>query len=316
MTQILDGKAVGAEIRREIAEEVTRWTGAGHRPPGLAVVLVGADPASEVYVGAKGKAAADAGFVELTVKLAGDSTADEVRGTIRRLNREEAVDGILLQLPLPDGLPERELLLEIDPEKDVDGLHPMNAGRLWSDEEGFVPCTPYGILELLQRSDIPLSGQHAVIVGRSRLVGKPMAGLLLRENCTVTMCHSRTADLPGECRRADILVGAIGRPGFFGPEHVREGAVVIDVGINRVTDRETAEHLYGDRPKKMKAFDKRGSVLAGDVDYRRVAPLASAITPVPGGVGPLTVTMLLANTLQAYRRHLGLDAEAPQTPSE
>lgn len=307
MTTILDGKQVGAEIRQEIAAEVAALVEAGNRPPGLAVVLVGQDPASEVYVGAKGKAASDAGFIELTVKLAGDSSAEEVSRTIRRLNKEEQVDGILLQLPLPEGLPERELLLDIDPDKDVDGLHPMNAGRLWSDEAGFVPCTPFGIIELLKRRDIPLSGQHAVIVGRSRLVGKPMAGLLLRENCTVTMCHSRTRDLPAECRRADILIGAIGRPAFFGPEHVKEGAVVIDVGINRVDDPELVERLFGDRPKKMRAFERRGSVLVGDVDYGRVAPLASAITPVPGGVGPLTVTMLLANTLQAYKRHAGLE---------
>jgi len=307
VTTILDGKQVGAEIRQEIAAEVAALVEAGNRPPGLAVVLVGQDPASEVYVGAKGKAASDAGFIELTVKLAGDSSAEEVSRTIRRLNKEEQVDGILLQLPLPEGLPERELLLDIDPDKDVDGLHPMNAGRLWSDEAGFVPCTPFGIIELLKRRDIPLSGQHAVIVGRSRLVGKPMAGLLLRENCTVTMCHSRTRDLPAECRRADILIGAIGRPAFFGPEHVKEGAVVIDVGINRVDDPELVERLFGDRPKKMRAFERRGSVLVGDVDYGRVAPLASAITPVPGGVGPLTVTMLLANTLQAYKRHAGLE---------
>jgi methylenetetrahydrofolate dehydrogenase (NADP+)/methenyltetrahydrofolate cyclohydrolase len=182
----------------------------------------------------------------------------------------------------------------------------MNAGRLWSDEPGFVPCTPYGILALLERYDIPLSGRNAVIVGRSSLVGKPMAALLLKENCTVTLCHSRTLDLAAECRRADILVGAIGRPAFFGPEHVKEGAVVIDVGINRVEDRELVERLFSDQPKKMRAFEKRGSVLVGDVDYGRVAPIASAITPVPGGVGPLTVTMLLANTLQAYKRREGL----------
>lgn len=306
MSTTLDGKRVATEIRSEVAAAVDEATVAGHRPPGLAVVLVGENPASKVYVASKGRAAVEAGFAEMTIKLAADSSADEVRSTIQRLNQEQAVDGILVQLPLPDGLSERELLLEIDPDKDVDGLHPMNAGRLWSDEPGFVPCTPAGIVELLKRYEIPLSGSRAVIVGRSRLVGKPMAALLLRENCTVTLCHSRTRDLAAECRRADILVGAIGRPAFFGPEHVREGATVIDVGINRVEDRELVERLFKDRPKKLRAFEKRGSVLVGDVDYGRVEPLASAITPVPGGVGPLTVAMLLANTLQAYQRGEGL----------
>jgi len=302
----LDGKRVGDEIRGEIAAEVARGTAAGHRPPGLAVILVGDDPASRVYVGSKGRAAAEAGFAEMTVKLAGDSSAAEVAATIARLNREEAVDGILVQLPLPGGLPERELVLGIDPDKDVDGLHPMNAGRLWSDEAGFVPCTPAGIVELLERYSVPLAGSRAVIVGRSRLVGKPMAALLLRENCTVTLCHSRTRDLAGECRRADILVGAIGRPAFFGPEHVREGAVVVDVGINRVEDRELAERIFAGQPRKMRAFEKNGSALVGDVDYARVEPLAAAITPVPGGVGPLTVAMLLANTLLSWQRREGL----------
>ncbi len=307
MTVRLDGKLVGDEIRSEIAAEVKEATAAGRRPPGLAVVLVGENPASKVYVASKERAAVEAGFAEMTVRLGADSTAGEVAATIQRLNEEEAVDGILVQLPLPDGLPERELLLGIDPDKDVDGLHPMNAGRLWSDEAGFVPCTPYGIVKMLKRYDVPLAGSHAVIVGRSRLVGKPMAALLLRENCTVTLCHSRTRDLPAECRRADILIGAIGRPAFFGPEHVKEGAVVVDVGINRVEDRELAERLFANQPKKMRTFEKRGSALVGDVDYGRVRPIASAITPVPGGVGPLTVTMLLANTLEAYKRREGLD---------
>jgi methylenetetrahydrofolate dehydrogenase (NADP+)/methenyltetrahydrofolate cyclohydrolase len=302
MTVVLDGRRIAVQIRREVAEEVRELTRGGGRPPGLAVVLVGEDPASQVYVASKGKAAVEAGFVELTVRLSADSTAKEVRDTIRRLNHEEAVDGILVQLPLPDALPERELLLEISPDKDVDGLHPMNAGRLWSDEPGFRPCTPYGIVELLRRCDVPLRGQKAVIVGRSRLVGKPMAGLLLREHCTVTLCHSRTRDLESECRQADILVAAIGRPAMLGPDHVREGATVIDVGINRVDDRETVERLFADDPKRLAAFDQRGSVLVGDVDYPRVAPRAGAITPVPGGVGPLTVAMLLVNTLEARRR--------------
>lgn len=302
MTTVLDGRKVAAQIRREVAQAVSELTAAGLRPPGLAVVLVGDDPASQVYVASKGKAALEAGFVELTVRLAADSSATDVRDTIRGLARQDEVDGILVQLPLPPHLPERELLLEIPPGKDVDGLHPMNAGRLWADEPGFLPCTPYGIVELLRRCEVPLSGRRAVIVGRSRLVGKPMAGLLLRENCTVTICHSRTGDLAAECRRADILVAAIGRPAMLGPDHVKEGAVVIDVGINRVDDRATVERLFADEPQKLAAFERRGHVLVGDIDYARVAPRAGAITPVPGGVGPLTVTMLLANTLAARRR--------------
>ncbi len=306
MTTILDGRRIGAEIRAELAEQVAEWAAAQRRPPGLAVVLVGDDPASQVYVASKGKAAREAGLSEQTIRLPGDASEQQIRETLEELNADPNVDGILVQLPLPDGLPERDLLLVIDPDKDVDGLHPMNAGRLWSGEEGFVPCTPFGIVEMLERSAIELSGRHAVIVGRSRLVGKPMAGLLLDRNCTVTICHSRTADLAAECRRADILVAAIGRPAFFGRDHVREGAVVIDVGINRVEDRATVERLFPGSPRKLAAFDKRGSVLVGDVDYEQVAPVASAITPVPGGVGPLTVTMLLANTVLAYRRREGL----------
>ncbi len=307
MTQILDGKRVGDEIRNEVAAEIAALTGDRRRPPGLAVVLVGEDPASQVYVASKGKAATIAGMTERTLRLSAAATPGEVRRTIEELNADSEVDGILVQLPLPESLPERELLLAIDPDKDVDGLHPMNVGRLWSGEPGFVPCTPFGILELLERSGVELIGRHAVIVGRSRLVGKPMAGLLLAEHCTVTMCHSRTADLPGECRRADILMAAIGRPAFFGPEHVREGAVVVDVGINRLDDADEVQRLFADSPKKLRAFARRGSVLVGDVDYPKVAPIAGAITPVPGGVGPLTVTMLLANTLLAYKRREGME---------
>lgn len=306
MTTILDGARVAELIRSEVLESVGTMTAGGARPPGLAVILAGEDPASEVYVRSKTRAAEKAGFEEHTIRLAGDVDAASISSEIARLNAADDIDGILVQLPLPDGVSERPILLQIDPDKDVDGLHPVNIGRLWSDEPGFVPCTPAGILELLRRSDVPMTGQRAVVVGRSLLVGKPVAALLLKENSTVTLCHSRTRDLAGVCREADILVAAIGQPAAIGPQHVKEGAVVVDVGINRIRDREVVSQLFRTDPRKLAAFEKRGSVLAGDVDYARVSPLASAITPVPGGVGPLTVAMLLANTLDASRRRQGL----------
>jgi methylenetetrahydrofolate dehydrogenase (NADP+)/methenyltetrahydrofolate cyclohydrolase len=240
------------------------------------------------------------------VRLPATASAAEVAATIADLNSDPAIDGILVQLPLPPGLPARELLERVEPDKDVDGFHPLNVGRLWLDQEGFVPATPLGILELLRRSDIPLAGRRAVIVGRSPIVGKPLAALLLREQCTVTVCHSRTRDLAAVCREAEILVAAVGRPALVGPEHVGEGAVVIDVGINRVSDpAEVERHFPGDEERRA-ALARRGSVLVGDVDFRRVAPRAAAITPVPGGVGPLTVAMVLANTLRAAERRQGI----------
>lgn len=302
MSEILDGKRVAAEIRSEVAAGVRELVGSGGRAPGLSVIRVGDDPASEVYVASKARSAAEAGFTGGSIVLPASTSAEDLMAKIRGLNNAPDTDGILLQLPLPDGLPEREILLTIDPDKDVDGLHPLNAGRLWSDLEGFVPCTPGGILELLRRYEVPLKGAHAVIVGRSRLVGKPMAALLLQQHCTVTVCHSRTRDLAAVCREADILVGAVGRPALLGPDHVKEGAVVVDVGINRVHDRAEVERLFPGDEKRMATFEKRGAVLVGDVDYTRAAPKASLITPVPGGVGPLTVAMLLANTLESSRR--------------
>jgi methylenetetrahydrofolate dehydrogenase (NADP+)/methenyltetrahydrofolate cyclohydrolase len=215
-----------------------------------------------------------------------------------------------VQLPLPAHLATRRLLERVDPSKDVDGFHPMNVGRLWTDEAGFVPCTPAGIVEMLKRYAIPLVGKHAVVVGRSTIVGKPMAALLLREQCTVTVAHSRTADLAATCREADLVVAAVGRAGLIGAGHVREGAVVIDVGMNRVSDRGLVSRLVGGDAKRLAAFEKNGSVLVGDVDFPAVAPRAAAITPVPGGVGPLTVAMLIANTVEAARRRLGLPAFA------
>ncbi len=306
--RILDGQAVAATIRAEVAQEVSTLVARGLRPPGLTVVFAGDDPASAVYVGSKTKNSAEAGMVGRTVRLPAETTESELIATIDQLNADDAVDGMLVQLPLPGGLSERAILDRIDPDKDVDGFHPVNVGRLWSGQRGFVPATPAGIIQLLRRSDISPAGKHAVIVGRSNIVGKPMAALLLAENATVTICHSRTPDLAAVCRGADILVAAVGKAGLIGPDYVKEGAVVIDVGMNRVTDRAVVEHLFGDNPAKLAGFEKRGSVLTGDVDFGRVAPKAAAITPVPGGVGPLTVAMLLVNTLTAAKRRQGFDA--------
>ncbi len=310
VTRILDGKKVAREIQEEIARDVERMIAAGGRPPGLAAVLVGDDPASRVYVGSKTKACAKAGMKSWTHRLPVEVTAEELADTLRELNTDDQVDGILLQLPLPKGMPERELLGMVSPEKDVDGFHPESIGKLWAGEETFVSATPAGIEELLVRSQIEMSGQHAVIVGRSLIVGKPMAALLLAHNCTVTICHSRTRDLPGICRQADILVAAVGRKAFIGIDHVKEGAVVIDVGINRISDRDELDRLFPGDAKRLATFERRGSVLTGDVDFTAVAPKTSAITPVPGGVGPLTVTMVISNTLKASQRRQNLRPDA------
>lgn len=307
MTRILNGRELARTLRDEVAAAVQQLRSQGHRPPGLSVILVGDDPASQVYVGSKEKAAAEAGFHGGTVRLSAEASAEEVAKAIDRLNADDTIDGFLVQLPLPEPLPERELLDRVDPEKDVDGFHPLNVGRLWLDRPSFAPATPSGILELLRREQIELKGSHAVIVGRSAIVGKPMAALLLREHCTVTICHSRTRDLEAVCRQADLLVAAVGRPGMIGPQHVKDGAVVIDVGINRLTERAEVERFFPGDEKRLETFDRRGSTLVGDVDFNAVADRCKAITPVPGGVGPLTVASLLVNTLHAARRRLGVE---------
>lgn len=299
MTRILDGKAHAAEIRAEVAAAVRRRVDAGHRPPGLAVILVGDDSASQVYVGSKERAAREAGFTSRTVRLPETVSAAELTDEVERLNDDPEIDGFLIQLPLPAGLPQTELLDRVRPDKDVDGFHPVNVGRLWLDRDSFAPATPTGIVELLRRERIPLEGRHAVVVGRSAIVGKPLAALLLRQQCTVTVCHSRTRDLAAHCRQADLVVAAVGRAGLIGPEHVQEGAVVVDVGIHRLTERAEVERFFPGDAGRLATLERRGSVLTGDVDFARVAPLAGAITPVPGGVGPLTVAMLLVNTLRA-----------------
>ena len=285
--RILDGVRIGKEIRAEVAAAVARMTGKGTKP-GLAVVIVGDDPASRVYVRSKGRACLEAGMHSETVEYPATVTQEELLAQIDRLNADPAIHGMLVQLPLPKHIDSDAVLRRIDPAKDVDGFHPVNVGKLViGDPTAFRPATPYGVQQMLIREGIETKGAHAVIVGRSTIVGKPMASLFLHDapggNATVTVCHSRSRDLPSITRPADILVVAIGKPEFVTADMVRPGAVVIDVGINRVND---ASHPKGYR-------------LVGDVAYGPVAELASAITPVPGGVGPMTIAMLLRNTLQA-----------------
>jgi methylenetetrahydrofolate dehydrogenase (NADP+)/methenyltetrahydrofolate cyclohydrolase len=304
-TRLLEGKSLAAAIRAEVAAEVRELVAGSRRAPGLTAVLVGENPASQVYVASKMRSCAEVGIVSRTIHRPADVSEAELIALVDELNADDAVDGILVQLPLPKHVDERRVLDRVDPDKDVDGFHPVNVGRLWLDQPGFVPATPLGIVELLKRNGLPIAGRRAVIVGRSAIVGKPMAGLLLRENATVTVCHSRTADLAAVTREAEILVVAIGRTAMIGPEHVREGAVVIDVGMNRVTDPAEAERLFPGDAERRRQFESKGSLLTGDVDFTRVAPIASAITPVPGGVGLLTVALLLVNTLKAARLRQG-----------
>jgi methylenetetrahydrofolate dehydrogenase (NADP+) / methenyltetrahydrofolate cyclohydrolase len=288
--RVLDGTAVARIIRDEVAVEVSRIRSSG-RTPGLAAVLVGEDPASAVYVRSKGKACEEAGMHSVTIRLPAETSEAELLGTVDRLNSDPAINGILVQLPLPKHMNSEKVLRRIDPAKDVDGFHPVNVGKLVTgDKTAFRPATPYGVQQMLIRSGIETKGAHAVIVGRSNIVGRPMANLLIQQgpggDATVTVCHSRTRDLPAITRQADILVAAIGKAEFVTADMVRPGAVVIDVGINRVDD--------ASRP--------RGYRLVGDVAYDSVAQIASAITPVPGGVGPMTIAMLLQNTLQAMQQ--------------
>jgi methylenetetrahydrofolate dehydrogenase (NADP+)/methenyltetrahydrofolate cyclohydrolase len=304
--RILAGKDLAASLRAKVAAGVQELTAAGLRQPCLAAVLVGENPASQVYVGSKVKSCGEVGIASRTLRVPATATEPELLAVVDGLNADDAVDGILVQLPLPKQIVERHAIDRVAPEKDVDGFHPMSVGRLWLDEPGFISATPFGILVLLRDAGIPLAGKRAVIVGRSAIVGKPMAALLLREHCTVTICHSRTADLAAVTREADLLVAAIGRPGMLGPEHVKEGAVVVDVGINRLRERAEVERFFPGDAERLRQLETRGSTIIGDVDYVRVAPRCSAITPVPGGVGLLTVAMLLVNTLNAARLRQGL----------
>jgi methylenetetrahydrofolate dehydrogenase (NADP+)/methenyltetrahydrofolate cyclohydrolase len=275
------------------------------RPPGLAVVLVGDNPASQVYVRGKTKTAGELGIYNETITPSADISTDELCRLIRSLNHRPEIDGILVQLPLPKQIDEHKVLLEIAPEKDADGFHPYNAGLLATGQPGLRPCTPAGVIEMLKRYEIPITGRHAVVVGRSNIVGKPMALLLLQENATVTLCHSQTRDLPAVCRTADILVAAIGRPGFITADMVTPGATLIDVGINRITTREELDRYFAGNTKREAAFLKRGSTIVGDI-HPEAFERAGAYTPVPGGVGPLTIAMLMANTVRAAKMRRGL----------
>jgi methylenetetrahydrofolate dehydrogenase (NADP+)/methenyltetrahydrofolate cyclohydrolase len=306
-SKLLDGKAAAAGLREEIARRVAALLARGGRQPKLVAVLVGDDPASASYVASKERGCREVGLAGETLRLPATVSEAELLDLVDRLNADDSVDGILIQLPLPAAIEERKVLERVDPSKDVDGFHAVNVGRLWQGEKALAPATPSGVIELLERSEVPLSGAHAVVVGRSNIVGKPMAGLLLRKSCTVTICHSRTRDLAFLTRQADILIAAIGKPGCLGPEHVKEGAVVIDVGVNRVDDPILCEQLYPGDPERRRSYEKKGYLLTGDVDFTRVLPKASLITPVPGGVGPLTVTMVISNTLAASLRRQGLD---------
>ena len=300
----LDGAATARQIRAEVQQGCAELSASHGVVPGLTVVLVGDDPASQIYTRNKEKAAKKVGMDSRLLRLPESTGESEVLETIGRLNADASVHGILVQLPLPDSIDSRKVTEAIAPNKDVDGFHPRNTGRLWSGLAGFVPCTPAGIIELLHRNDIALAGKPAVIIGRSNIVGKPMAALLLREHCTVTVCHSRTADLAQTAARAEILIAAVGRMAMVTADFIRPGAVVVDVGIHRVEDEATCRRLYGDDEKRLVAVRDKGATLVGDVHPLDARGRAGWLTPVPGGVGPLTIAMLLKNTLESCRRHV------------
>lgn len=304
---VLDGARVAEEIKREVAEDVARLIANHDVRPGLVVVQVGDDPASTVYVGNKVRTSTELGLLSEHKRLAAETTTEELLDLVAQLNARETVDGLLVQLPLPRGIDEARVLEAIDPLKDVDGFHPINVGRLSLGQPTLAPCTPAGIIELLVRSGIEINGANACIVGRSHIVGRPMAQLLIQRDATVTVCHSRTRDLASVTRRADILVVAIGRAGFIRAEHIKAGATVIDVGMNKVTDADVARDLFGmEAEKRLASISKRGYTLVGDVHPAEADEVAGRRTPVPGGVGLLTVAMLMRNTVTAARRRRGL----------
>ena len=304
MPKILDGAAIAAAIKQEVAGETKELAARGIRP-GLAAVLVGHVPASEIYVRSKVQACAELGLYSDLITPPESVTTDEMLALAGKLNARDDIDGILIQLPLPPQVDTKALLDAVDPAKDVDGFHPVSAGRLMAGRPTLAPCTPAGVIEILKRSEIPIAGQHAVVVGRSDIVGKPVAMLLLHQNATVTICHSKTRDLPSITRQADILVAAIGRAGFITPEMVTPGATLIDVGINRIGTREEFDRFFKGNAKREAAFEKRGSVVIGDIDPRAFE-ISGAYTPVPGGVGLLTIAMLMSNTVRAAKMRRGL----------
>ena len=300
---ILDGTKIAQEIRNEVAAAVKALSAAGVRP-GLAVILAGHNPASEIYVRGKVKACEEVGIYSEKLTPPESATTGELLDVVEDLNRRDDIDGILVQLPLPSQVDSKKVLLAVDPAKDVDGFHPMNVGFLSTQRPGLVPCTPAGVMEILKRSNIRVAGQDAVVVGRSDIVGKPAAMLLTNANATVTICHSKTRDLPGVCRRADILVAAIGRAGMITKDFVKPGATVIDVGMNTVTDPVEFQRFFSRNAKREETFRKKGSTLVGDV-HPEVVEVAGALTPVPGGVGPLTIAMLMFNTVKAAKMRRG-----------
>lgn len=303
---LLDGTAVAKAIKDEVASEVISLASRGLRP-GLAAVLAGSDPASQIYVSSKVKTCGQLGLYSEKIELPETTSTKEMLALVRELNSRDEIDGILIQLPLPKQVDTPLVLNSVDPAKDVDGFHPVNIGRLTLNEPGLRPCTPAGIMEMLDRYNIKMKGARAVVLGRSRIVGLPMALLLLHRHATVTICHSRTADLPGVAREGDILIAAIGRLAMVDASYIKRGAVVIDVGTNRITDRESLVRFFGDDPKRHAAFEKNGSTLIGDVNPREAAEVAGYLTPVPGGVGPLTIAMLMKNTLTAMKMRRAAD---------
>ena len=302
--KILDGNKIASDIRAQAVQEVQSLAATGQRP-GLAVILAGHNPASEIYVRNKVKACEQLGIHSEKLTPPDSVSTEELLQMVATLNQRDDIDGILVQLPLPKQVDSKKVLLAVSPEKDVDGFHPVNVGNLSTQRPGLVPCTPSGVIEILRRSSIPIEGQNAVVVGRSDIVGKPVAMLLLNANATVTVCHSRTRNLPEVCRNADILVAAIGKAGLVTRDFVKPGATVIDVGINKITDRAEFDKFFTGDAAREKSFTEKGSTLVGDVDPR-VAEIAGAITPVPGGVGPLTIAMLMVNTIKACKMRRGL----------
>ncbi|HSL20522.1 MAG TPA: bifunctional 5,10-methylenetetrahydrofolate dehydrogenase/5,10-methenyltetrahydrofolate cyclohydrolase [Vicinamibacterales bacterium] len=299
--RIVEGAATAAAIRETLRPRIDVFRAAAGRPPSLRILLVGDDPASQVYVRNKVKSSSEQGLDVALERLDETASLADVLGVVGRWNADDRIDGILVQSPLPPALGKgsmHRVFDAIDPRKDVDGFHPVNAGLLAQQRPALVPCTPAGVIEMLKRERVPLSGARAVVIGRSEIVGRPMALLLLQHDVTVTICHSKTRDLPGVARSADILVAAMGRPAFVTPEFVMPGAAVVDVGVNRVSSEEQARAIFGEGSAKHDQFLRKGSVLVGDV-HPRVADVAGLLTPVPGGVGPLTIVMLLANTIRA-----------------
>lgn len=302
--RIIDGAAIASAIRESVAPRVDAFLQAAGRPPSLRILLVGNDPGSEVYVRNKVKAGGESGLDVQLLRLPETASLAQVLGTVATWNGDDGVDGVLVQSPLPPALGKRamqQVFDAIDPRKDVDGFHPYNVGLLTQQRPALVPCTPSGIIELLEREHVPMVGARAVVIGRSEIVGRPMAMLLLQRDATVTICHSKTKDLPGVAREADILVAAIGRPAFVTKDFIRPGAAVIDVGVNRVSDAALASRIFLEGSPRLEQFRKKGSVLVGDV-HPNAAEVAGLLTPVPGGIGPLTIAMLTANTVTAAER--------------